>query len=130
MIEQRISELTALLSWPLLTVWVAAPAIALFWVELLKSQAKRAGTPMSALTLIALDSGLACVLAMFAGWAMFDMPPQKAITHGIGVAVALPILCTIIFRKVAQLAPDMADDLGYDAIPTQYRIDDDKTDVK
>lgn len=130
MIEQRLAELGGLLSWPILTVWIAAPAVALFWVELLKHKSKRAGSPMGDSMLLALDSGLALALSFAAGWGLFDWPIKQAIAHGIGVAVALPILCTVIFRQAAKLAPDMADSLGYDAIPTQYRIDDDKTEPK
>ena len=128
--ETRIAELWALLSWPLLAVWIAAPALALFWVELIKSQKRRQGAPLDAVTLIALDSGLACLLALGAAWGLFDWPIQQAIAHGVGVAVALPIICTVIFRQAAKFAPDLADDLGYDAIPTQYRVDDDKTEPK
>lgn len=130
MIEQRLAELGGLLSWPVLTVWIAAPAVALFWVELAKAQHRRAGTPLDTMTLIALDSGLACLLALGAAWGLFDWPIDKAIKHGIGVALALPILCSIIFRQAAKIAPDLAEDMGYDAIPTQYRVDDDKTEPK
>jgi len=130
MIEQRLAELGGLLSWPVLTVWIAAPAVALFWVELAKHKAKRAGSPLGDLTLIALDTTLAGLLAVLAAWGLWDWPLRQAIAHGIGVAVALPILCTVIFRQAAKLAPDLADDLGYDAIPTQYRVDDDKTEPK
>ena len=125
MIEQRLTELAGLLSWPLLTVWIAAPCVALFWVELIKHQSKAAGAPLSSPVLIALDSGLACLMALSAGWGLYDWPLHQAIAHGIGVAVALPIICAVVFRQAARLAPDLAEDVGFDAVPTQYRIDDD-----
>lgn len=129
MIEQRLAELVGL-PWDVIAVWGAAPALAVFWVELVKHKSKRKGQPIDDLTLIAMDSTLGFVLSTFAAFALFAWPLKQAISHGIAVGVALPLLCIVIFRLTAKHAPDIADDLGFDAVPTQYRIDDDKTEPK
>jgi hypothetical protein len=122
--EARIAELTAALSWDVIAVWIAAPGLALFWVEWLKAQRKKAGQPLGTVALVVADSLLALALAIACGSGLFGWPVDKAIRHGIGVALALPLLASVIFRKAAQLAPEFADDMGFDAIPTQYRVDD------
>jgi len=128
--EARIAELTAALSWDVIAVWLAAPGLALFWVEWLKAQCKRKGQPLSTITLVVADSFLALGLAIATGAGLFHWEVDRAIRHGIGVAIALPLLASVIFSKVSKLAPDLAEDMGYDAIPTQYRVDDDKTEPK
>jgi hypothetical protein len=123
--EARIAELWSLLSWPLLAVWFGSAGMALFWGELIKHNAKRSGRALGPITLIVADSLLAALFAWFLAARLFHWPPGDALDHAIGVAVALPVLCILILRKAAEHAPNIAEDLGWDGVPTQYRVDDD-----
>ncbi len=127
--EARIAELWAVLSWYHLAVWVVVPLLSFVYVQFIKVSARESGNPYSRWQLIAISAGAAFAMASFVGW-MAEWPLHKAFQQAVAVSVALPVLAPFLLRKLAKKDPEAADDLGYDGVPTQYRIDDDTTEPK